>query len=421
MVKLPSTDSTVKRIYEAWEKKKEHDDQPWSDNGWREHLGGSLIGRECSRQIWLSWRWALPVSFPGRILRLFDTGHREEPRLVADLRATGATVFDHNPVTGGQFRVSAHGGHLGGSLDSLLLGIVEAPKSWHVGEFKTCNEKTYKQLTHDDPSKAGVRNAKPEHFGQMQTYVGLWNEKVDDIRKRLEGGVELVGLEELVCLKIGKIKRMLYLARCKNDDRIYSERVHFDRAIFEELKSKARRILETDEAPDRISEDPSFWKCKWCDFQAVCQPNAPSAKIPSKNCRTCAFSSPVLEGKGARWRCSRLDIPLSPESQFAACDDHLYHPEIMPYPILDVDKALSDGSPGWISYLMPDDRRLVNLASEYEAERWAYHTTRSLDIGGEDGDDLAWNEVLQNQVPLTSNELGELQLAELFTTYKPKG
>ena len=54
-----------------------------------------------------------------------------------NLRRTGATVLEVDPETGRQWRVEAHGGHFGGSLDAVALGLLEAPKTWHVVEFKT--------------------------------------------------------------------------------------------------------------------------------------------------------------------------------------------------------------------------------------------------------------------------------------------
>ena len=47
----------------------------------REHLGASLIGAECDRYLWQSFRWVALPQFEGRILRLFDTGTREEARV----------------------------------------------------------------------------------------------------------------------------------------------------------------------------------------------------------------------------------------------------------------------------------------------------------------------------------------------------
>ena len=70
---------TVQKIYEHYEASRY--------NGHRAHLGGSQIGNPCSRALWYQFRHASSQSFEGRMLRLFETGDREEERIVANLRA----------------------------------------------------------------------------------------------------------------------------------------------------------------------------------------------------------------------------------------------------------------------------------------------------------------------------------------------
>ena len=78
-----------------------------ADDGFRDHLGASIIGKDCERALWYDFRWAARRGFSGRMLRLFDTGKREEDRLVRDLRRTGATVLDaatRRPAVNGKSR-----------------------------------------------------------------------------------------------------------------------------------------------------------------------------------------------------------------------------------------------------------------------------------------------------------------------------
>ncbi|HEX8349957.1 MAG TPA: hypothetical protein VF598_08335, partial [Hymenobacter sp.] len=63
------------------------------DGGFRSHLGASVIGRECGRQIWYGWRWARKPKFQARMLRLFNRGHLEEARFIAALLAIGVQVY----------------------------------------------------------------------------------------------------------------------------------------------------------------------------------------------------------------------------------------------------------------------------------------------------------------------------------------
>ena len=57
-----------------------------ASEGFRTHLGASLIGTACERALWYDFRWTTKAKFPGRVLRLFETGNREEERLVLNPR-----------------------------------------------------------------------------------------------------------------------------------------------------------------------------------------------------------------------------------------------------------------------------------------------------------------------------------------------
>ena len=66
----------------------------------RPYLGASAIGKPCLRQHWYSFRWSKPAEFSGRLYRVFQSGHLQEPRVYNDLRAIGCTVYDMDPATG---------------------------------------------------------------------------------------------------------------------------------------------------------------------------------------------------------------------------------------------------------------------------------------------------------------------------------
>ncbi len=232
MAVLPDSPTpTLSAIYAAYEASR--------DDGFRDHLGASLIGKSCERALWYDFRWVTRARFPGRILRLFETGQLEEARLVRNLRATGATVLEVDPESGRQWRVEAHGGHFGGSLDAVAIGLREAPKTWHVVEFKTHSAKSFRDL-----GAKGVAVSKPQHWAQMQIYMYL------------------TGLD-----------RALYVAVCKDTDALHVERVHADRAAAERLLDRARRVIEAKRPPSRISEDPTWWECR---FRARAAPDRPA-------------------------------------------------------------------------------------------------------------------------------------------------
>lgn len=279
---------TVDAIFRAYEAS--------SRDGFREHLGASLIGHECNRHLWYSFRWVRRAQHAGRLLRLFETGQLEEARLIRNLRAAGVTVMDVDPSTGRQWAVKACAGHFGGSADAIAIGILEAPKAHHVCEFKTHNAKSFAAL-----QKHGVLTSKPQHWAQLQIYLHLL-----------------------------KIERGYYLAVCKDTDALYSERVYPDPVAAERLLAKAETIINAARPPAKLSDDPDYFICRFCDFKNVCH----GAEPAERNCRTCLHASPIDDGK---WHCSACDQTLTRGHQLAGCiTSHRYVPDLVAGEQIDV-------------------------------------------------------------------------------------
>lgn len=286
------------------------------DSGHRPHLGASLIGHSCERHLWLTFRWALAHRWDGRMLRLFRIGQRAELRFVEELRAAGIEVHDVD-ASGRQWRVSSEkcGHHFGGSMDGAARGLPEAPKAWHVVEFKTHNDKSFRELL-----AKGVQAAKPQHWAQMQVYMGL------------------TGMD-----------RALYYAENKNDAALYTERVHFDKASFDALEERALRVITAPEPPARIGS-ADWYECKFCHHAAICH----GTTAPEANCRTCAHSTPQLNGS-ARWICEHHCCDINEDTQRAGCADH----RVIPI-LLDRIGTVVDGSPEAVTYRMEDGREFTN-------------------------------------------------------------
>lgn len=281
-MKLPTSQHTTAQAIVKWYESKPQEHRP--------HMGASLIGHECERHVWMNFRWVLKPTFPGRVLRLFSTGQREEGRIVQELRGIGATVWETDPETGDQWRVSACNGHFGGSLDGVAEGLPEAPKTPAVLEFKTHSHKSFTQLI-----EQRVQKAKPQHYDQMTVYMGLM-----------------------------QLDRAMYIAVDKDTDDMYCEWVHFDADRFAQLLARAQRLIDMTEPPARISEDPAHWQCKFCTYHAACHGDTAA----EANCRTCCHSTPATN---AEWTCSVKAKTLTVEQQKAGCSQHLMIPALVPY------------------------------------------------------------------------------------------
>ncbi len=281
--------TTVGAVYRALEAAQ--------DDGNRPHLGASLIGDACERRLWYVFRWAETRRHDGRMLLLFGTGHREEERMLEELRLAGAEVHALDPATGKQFRAGAHGNHFGCSLDGVALKLPEAPKTWHLVEIKTHNQKSW-----DDLQKKGLKASKPKHQAQMIV------------------GMQLHGLT-----------RAYYYAKNKNTDERDGRRIEADPVEAARLLAKAERIIRAVEPPARCSADPSWYECKYCDYHAVCH----GEQVPEPTCRSCAHATPAIDpavsgDEGGRWTCAKwggADIPLA--EQRKGCTGHRYIPILL--------------------------------------------------------------------------------------------
>ena len=291
------TASTPEAIYRAYEERSQKE-KP------RGYLGASSIGDPCHRRLWYGFRFATPESFEGRILRLFQTGHREEPRVFADLRAIGAQVWERDPITNGQFAIPPlAGGHIRGHADAVVKGLPERPDTAFLVDVKTIASKKLDRL-----KKYGLEREYPKYYIQGQIYMA--------------------GLE---------LERAAYLFVGKDTDEIHMEFFDFDADDYASAIKKAEAIIASDRPPIREWEDADNFNCRYCDHNPLCYGDVAAAV----NCRTCVHSTPVFGGK---WDCSLWKTERTLDEQVAGCDAHIYIPELVGYaePI--------DAGEQWVAY-----------------------------------------------------------------------
>lgn len=252
----------------------------------RTHLGGSLIGRKCPRELWYGFRWAKQEVFDARILRLFNRGHLEEARFIAMLRCAGMTIWTADEK-GKQFRISAHEGHYGGAIDGVVRGCPDFPNEPILAEFKTSGYKAFAKMV-----KEGVQKAKPEHYVQMNQYMGYY-----------------------------QLPAALYCMVEKDTDKVHYELVMFDKACYEQFLDRAGRIIFSPGPPPKIAESSSWFDCKFCSKSGICHDGCPV----DRNCRTCDHSRPSSENK---WYCLKKGVLLDKADQLAGCPAYLVNSKI---------------------------------------------------------------------------------------------
>lgn len=282
MAALPEIiDPTLEAVDRALEERQDRSQRPY--------LGASSIGDPCSRKLWYGFRWAMPPQFKAKTLKAFEDGHRGEDMQAARLRlVSGVELSTHN-IEGEQWGISDHEGHFRGHCDGFIRGILQAPKTPHIWEHKVCNEKKFASLAKlkkEKGEKEALLHWDEIYYAQAQVYMKKFDLSRHYLTCSTPGGRETV-----------------------------SVRTNFNREAAEGYLQKAKDIIVSDAPPVRLSEDSTFYKCKWCDYHSICHDITPMAM----NCRTCVHSFP---DRGGVWGCTRHG-ELSADKQRKGCDDYV--------------------------------------------------------------------------------------------------
>lgn len=284
--------------------------RPRSD---RQYLGGSYIGHECVRRLYYHFRHASKEDFDWRLLKIFETGNVEEDRMIADLRRAGYRVAD-KAKDGRQFKAETLNGWIAGHLD----GFIEIDDEPYVLELKTHSLNSFTRL-----ESKGVKKSKPVHYSQMQFYMGM-------SAKHLEKW----GLDK-------PVHKALYMAKCKNDERLYFEFIDYDHAHYVDICKRGIaavmwgdifiKCLDGDDInftntiPPRIQNNPDRAPCKityrsketgeldsfTCEFYGVCYEH----QDVDESCKTCAHFVPSKPGQS---HCEEKDR----QYDFTRCNDY---------------------------------------------------------------------------------------------------
>lgn len=258
----------------------------------RLYLGMSSIANKCVRALWYGFHWATKQeSLPIRTVRIFERGDIEEARVIRELNAIGVAVYRKTPdgqiigLTGAigeeQEELIGFAGHCKGHPDGRARGFNEWPDETCLLEIKTAKASKFREFV-----KSGVRLANPTYYGQTIRYMGQ------------------MGLQ-----------KCFFVVTNKDTEERYYEWIDFDMAYYKELKSREALIVTAIDPPEKLSENPHWIDCKWCNHRDVCH----GGSVPARNCRTCEFSD--IEDGGV-WSCSHEDGPKGPltyHEQYEGC------------------------------------------------------------------------------------------------------
>jgi hypothetical protein len=98
-------------------------------------------------------------------------------------------------------------------------------------------------------------------------------------------------------------------------------RTEYNAGIADKHRATSLAIIIAPEPPEKVSTDPTFYICKMCPFAELCH----GAQLPAANCRTCAHSTPELDGN-ARWSCAKWKASVPNAHLRDACPSHVFLP-----------------------------------------------------------------------------------------------
>lgn len=211
----------------------------------RTYLGMSIIGHPCGRKLWYDLHTSAREDFDAATLKRFADGNHGETIMINRLRMVpGITLLDIDPDTGRQWRFEDFGGMFAGHMDGAILGLLQAPRAWHVYEHKQVNEKKQTDLVRLKEIK-GEKHAlqawDPVYYSQAVLYMHYSGMDRHYLTCSTPGGRHTV-----------------------------SVRTDADPEHAEAMRDKAKRIIEARAALAKLSGDPSWWQCKFCSHRVMC-------------------------------------------------------------------------------------------------------------------------------------------------------
>ena len=211
------------------------DDKYEADYEPRGRLGLSQCGHECPRFLWYKHHAIAGNPPKGRVLRLFQLGHLIEEQVIADLKASGINHHsDQKEVTFTQDDII-----LIGHIDGIVEGLKEAPKTPHLFECKSASLKRFNNLL----KLGSYKEWSETYYWQIQFYM--------------------LGLD---------LKRAFVVVYCKDDSRLYQERIKLDREGTIRKLEAVFAAITSESPPMKACPNENWYKAKWCDYYDECFP-----------------------------------------------------------------------------------------------------------------------------------------------------
>jgi hypothetical protein len=213
----------------------------------RGYLGASSIGHPCERKSWYYYHMPhlrQPLNDVGHLA--VNCGHRSEDVMAHYLRMVDGVELV-TECDGQQIGFSDFGGKFKGHIDGIIRGLIQAPKTVHVFEHKSANHKkfaNFQNLKQKHGEKQVLQEWDIVYYGQAQIYMHY--------------------------MELSRHYMTVSLAGVRDFD---SCRTEYNKQYALNLIAKAKRVIEFENPPIRLSDKPDHWLCRFCDFAGECHGN----------------------------------------------------------------------------------------------------------------------------------------------------
>lgn len=211
----------------------------------RAYVGASSIGDECERKLYYQLREPSKSSErKAPLILAANDGHRGEDLFASYIRQVeGVKLVTHKP-DGKQLGFADLDKMFKGHCDGIIEGIPQAPKTPHIWEHKVKNEKFYKAL---------------------ETLIKKLN--IKDVLKKWD---YVYYCQAVVYMHYFDCTRHYMTVGAAGSRKFQSIRTNANPVLAKQLIEKAKRIISYTSAPYGISENSSYFQCKWCFFYKHC-------------------------------------------------------------------------------------------------------------------------------------------------------
>ena len=200
----------------------------------REYIGASSIGGLCERAIWYGYHTLYRDQRTPRERRTLEIGHRLETLLVDSLREMGMRIDLPSKDNAFLHLKDKLIPEFQGHVDGVLIDYPYGHKA--IIEIKTARDSSFRIF-----EKKGLMLWYPVYYAQVQSYMGM------------------SGIHEAYVIAINK-----------DTSEIHDEQIYFDELYYEKLRQKAKKLVEMDEAPVRLSSSPLYFVCRMCSYRSIC-------------------------------------------------------------------------------------------------------------------------------------------------------